>query len=118
MIKSGGIKAGAAINPSTPVEFLRDILPELDFVLVMSVNPGFGGQGFIERSLKKIKQLKEIINNEKYQTTIEVDGGIDETRIKTIYKAGAEMFVAGAAIFKSGNKTETVKNMLKSIGIK
>lgn len=118
MIKSGGIKAGAAINPSTPVEFLRDILPELDFVLVMSVNPGFGGQRFIERSLKKISQLKEIINNEKYQTIIEVDGGIDEASIKPVFDAGAEMFVAGAAIFKSVNKAETVKNMLKSIGIK
>lgn len=118
MIKSGGIKAGVAINPSTPVDFLCDILPELDFVLIMSVNPGFGGQRFIERSLKKIRHLKDIIIREKYNTIIEVDGGVDETSIKKIYDSGADMFVAGAAIFKSANKTQTVNNLLKSIDIK
>ncbi|MBN1634115.1 MAG: ribulose-phosphate 3-epimerase [Ignavibacteria bacterium] len=118
IIKSEGIKAGVAINPSTPVDFLCDILPELDFVLVMSVNPGFGGQNFIERSLKKIRQLKDVIIHEKYKTIIEVDGGIDESNIRTVFEAGADMFVAGAAIFKSENKARTVKNMLKNIEMK
>lgn len=118
LIQSAGIKAGAAINPSTPVEFLYEILPELDFVLIMSVNPGFGGQKFIERSLKKIKKLKDVIESEKYNTIIEVDGGIDETNIKSVSDTGADMFVAGAAIFKSANKAGTIKNMLKSISLK
>jgi ribulose-phosphate 3-epimerase len=118
LIKSGGAKAGTAINPSTPVEFLYDILPELDFVLIMSVNPGFGGQKFIEGSLRKIKKIKDIIIREKLKTIIEIDGGIDESNIQSVYETGADMFVAGAAIFRSKNPIVTINNMLKSIGLK
>jgi len=118
LIKSGGVKAGAAINPSTPVDFLYDILPELDFVLIMSVNPGFGGQKFIENSLKKIKKIKEGIIRNNLNITIEVDGGIDESNIRLVKDTGADMFVAGAAIFKSADRTVAINNMLKRIGIK
>lgn len=118
LIKSCGAKAGTAINPSTPVEFLFEILPELDFVLLMSVNPGFGGQKFIETSLKKIKKLKEIINRENLNTIIEIDGGIDESNIRLVYETGADMFVAGASIFKSKSPLLTINNMLESIDLK
>lgn len=118
LIKSEGAKAGTAINPSTPAEFLHEILPELDFVLIMSVNPGFGGQKFIESSLKKIQKLKEEIIGNNLKTIIEVDGGIDESNIQQVKESGADMFVAGAAIFKSANRINTISNMLKSIGIK
>jgi len=116
-IKKNNIKAGIALNPSTPVEFLKDIIFELDYVLIMSVNPGFGGQKFIKNSIDKIIQLKEIINKNNLNTVIEVDGGIDTEKLKEVHNAGANMFVAGASIYKSGNIPETVRNMLKIIGL-
>lgn len=118
LIKSFKIKAGVAINPSTPVSFLGDILPFIDFVLVMSVNPGFGGQNFIETTLEKIKTLRELITNKNYNCHIQVDGGVDAVNIKTIRNAGADMFVAGASIFRAKDKLKAAKSILKEINSK
>ena len=106
-IKKAGAKAGIVINPSTPVFFLENILEYVDFVLVMSVNPGFGGQKFINSSLKKIKKLKELIEKEKLSTLIEVDGGVKADNVNEVVQAGADIIVAGSAIFK-GNIKENV----------
>jgi len=114
-IKDSGIKAGVAINPSTPVCLLKEIMPFLDFVLVMSVNPGFGGQTFIKESLIKIGQIKSIIKENKYNCLIEVDGGINLLNIKQISDAGADILVAGASIFNSENKSNTLKQMIDLI---
>ncbi len=116
-IKSFGIKAGVSINPATPVSTLKDILEEIDLVLVMSVNPGFGGQKFIQHSLKKIYELKEMKEKYNYNFLIEVDGGIDTDNVKSILEAGADVIVAGAAIFKSNNpiqKVAELKNLIQN----
>lgn len=102
-IKELGAKAGVVINPATPVETLNDILEFVDFVLVMSVNPGFGGQKFIEAAVGKIKRLSEIRDERKLSFLIEVDGGIDPQNIKRVADAGCDMFVAGSSIFKQDN---------------
>ncbi|MGB9840193.1 ribulose-phosphate 3-epimerase, partial [Thermovenabulum sp.] len=94
-IKKFGKKAGIAINPATPVSLIEDILEEVDLILVMSVNPGFGGQSFIKSTLKKISTLKQIILKNDYKTLIEVDGGINEDNAEEIVKAGADILVAG-----------------------
>jgi ribulose-phosphate 3-epimerase len=94
------LKAGVSLNPSTPVNFLDEILDELDLVLIMTVNPGFGGQTFIPNSLKKISQLRQEIDRRGLATWLEVDGGISETTLPAVLKAGANAFVAGNAIFK------------------
>ncbi len=107
-IKSEGAKAGIALNPSTPVSFLEEILPFLDFVLVMSVNPGFGGQKFIETSLKKIEKLKELAEKLNPELLIEVDGGIKLDNVDEVLKSGARIIVAGSAVFK-GNIAQNVK---------
>ncbi len=106
-IKNAGAKAGIAINPSTPIFFLEDILEYLDFVLIMSVNPGFGGQKFISSSLKKIKSLKEMVEDKGLTVLIEVDGGIKLSNVAEVVSAGADIIVAGSAIFK-GNIKENV----------
>jgi len=102
-IKELGAKAGVVINPATPVETLNDILEFVDFVLVMSVNPGFGGQKFIEAAVGKIKRLSEIRDERKLSFMIEVDGGIDPQNITRVADAGCDMFVAGSSIFKQDN---------------
>jgi ribulose-phosphate 3-epimerase len=107
-IKELGAKAGVAINPSTPVSFLEEILPYLDFVLVMSVNPGFGGQRFIESSLKKIEKLRKAAEEVNPELLIEVDGGIKVENVERVLAAGARVMVAGSAVFK-GNVAENVK---------
>ncbi len=99
-IKELGAKAGIVINPSTPVSFLEEILPFLDFVLVMSVNPGFGGQKFIPTSLKKIEKLKKMREELNGSFLIEVDGGIKVDNVESVLKAGADVIVAGSAVFK------------------
>ena len=114
-IKDSGIKAGVAINPSSPVCLLHDILPFADFILVMSVNPGFGGQTFIKESLIKIAELKSIIKAKQYNCLIEVDGGINLQNIKQVSDAGADILVAGASIFNSENKSDTIKQMIDLI---
>ncbi|MGB9976995.1 ribulose-phosphate 3-epimerase [Thermovenabulum sp.] len=113
-IKKFGKKAGIAINPATPVSLIEDILEEVDLILVMSVNPGFGGQSFIKSTLKKISTLKQIILKNDYKTLIEVDGGINEDNAEEIVKAGADILVAGSAIYKSCDPKGVI-NKLKLI---
>lgn len=108
MIQGEGVKAGVAINPHTPVSFLADIIEDVDLVLVMSVNPGFGGQKFIPHSLKKIQQLKELIALTQSRAIIEVDGGVSLSNAKSILDAGAQALVAGNAIFGQKNPAEII----------
>jgi len=113
-IKSKGIKAGVAINPHTPVSVLEEILPYTDLVLNMTVNPGFGGQQFIESSLTKIQKLKQLIEKTGSTTLIEVDGGIDTDNLAPLLKAGVNVAVIGSAIFQSANPIAKIHE-LKSI---
>lgn len=108
-IKSKGIKAGVSLNPGTPTWVLNDIIEKLDLVLIMSVNPGFGGQKFIPYSLNKIKEVKEMSLNKNKDLLIEVDGGVDKNNSKSIIEAGANVLVAGSAIFGDGNLKENIK---------
>ena len=110
-IKALGLKAGVVLNPHTPVSVLEDILCDLDLVLLMSVNPGFGGQKFIERTYKKIKKLRSMINEQKTNTLIEVDGGVNTENAKALFEAGADVLVAGNAVFKSEKPIETIKKL-------
>lgn len=112
-IKDLGMKAGVAINPHTPVDLLQDILADLDLVLVMSVNPGFGGQQFIPHSLQKIRSLRNRIDQLALDTKIEVDGGIDLTTARAVYQAGAHVLVAGSAVFQSENPGATIAALKK-----
>ncbi len=113
-IKSLGMKAGVAINPHTPVNVLADILEDIDLVCMMSVNPGFGGQSFIPNTLNKIKQLKAMITAQNPAVKIEVDGGVTLENAKAIIDAGADILVAGNAVFKSGNPPNTI-SLLKNL---
>lgn len=110
-IKNLGMKAGVAINPHTPVELLKDVLADIDLVCVMSVNPGFGGQTFIPHTLTKIAELKTMINNQKLNVLIEVDGGINLENAPSIIAAGADVLVAGNTVFKSSNPLETIASL-------
>ncbi|SDY92476.1 ribulose-phosphate 3-epimerase [Tindallia californiensis] len=110
-IKSTGAKVGVALNPSTPEHMLEYVLDQLDMVLVMSVNPGFGGQEFINGSLRKITNLKAMIEQKSLNVKIQVDGGINQNNINKISQAGADIFVAGSAIFNSTKPTEAVKHL-------
>lgn len=103
MIKEAGLKAGVALNPATPAEAVQWMIPEIDFVLVMSVNPGFGGQKFISSGIEKISELSELKRKKNPNLIIQVDGGINESTIKTTAAAGAESFVAGSSIFKASD---------------
>ena len=107
MIKKLGAEAGVVINPSTPVRVLRDIVNDVDLVLVMSVNPGFGGQTFIEDSLKKIEEAAKIRNEMNANFLIEVDGGIDIKNAEEVLKAGCDVFIVGSSIFKADDITAT-----------
>lgn len=111
LIKSLGMQAGVAINPHTRVELLRDILPDIDVVCIMSVNPGFGGQSFIPHSLEKIKVLRIMINELKSHAKIEVDGGVTLENAKQIVDAGADVLVAGNAVFKSADPKQTIHQL-------
>ena len=113
-IKAEGMKAGVAINPHTNVSLLEDTINDIDLVCLMSVNPGFGGQSFIENTYNKVKQLKEIINRKGAKTLIEIDGGVTSKNAKQLVDAGADVLVAGSFVFASENPTETIAN-LKSI---
>ena len=115
MIKDTGIKAGVAINPATPVSVLEHVIEDIDLALIMSVNPGFGGQKFIFRSLAKIRQLKDLINKYQTSTLIEVDGGVGLQNAERVLEAGADVLVAGSAVFKSENPIETISRM-KALG--
>lgn len=113
-IKENGMKAGVSLNPHTPVSVLEDIIQDLDLVLIMSVNPGFGGQKFIENTYKKVTQLKKMIHESGANAIIEVDGGVNDQNIKTLKDAGADAFVAGSFIFNHENPIEIIKK-LKSV---
>ena len=110
VIKEMGAKVGVALNPSTPIQSLEWVLDDLDMVVIMSVNPGFGGQSFIEHSIDKIAALKRMITQRGLNTLIEVDGGIKETNVKRVSDAGADVFVAGSAVFGSADYHQTIKN--------
>ena len=110
-IRELGIKAGVVLNPSTPVFMIDDIIEYSDFVLIMSVNPGFGGQKFIPNSLNKIRQLKEKIIRNNYKCEIEIDGGVSVDNMRELSEAGADMFVCGSSIFNSGNMNGTIRKM-------
>ncbi|HYJ92151.1 MAG TPA: ribulose-phosphate 3-epimerase [Pyrinomonadaceae bacterium] len=111
-IRDAGAKAGVAINPATPLVDLEEALPFADFVLLMSVNPGFGGQKFIPTSVNKLRRLRRMIDDTGLPVKIEIDGGIDADNINTIVEAGAEIIVAGSAVFGGGNSKEAVRNLL------
>jgi len=111
LIKDSGCKAGLALNPGTPLHVLDCVLAKLDYVLLMSVNPGFGGQSFIASTLAKITELKKMIDAKGLNIRIEVDGGIKVDNIKSIWEAGADMFVAGSAIFNTDNYADTIAAM-------
>ncbi len=114
-IKSKGIKAGIVLNPGTPVSMIKDLIPSLDMVLIMSVNPGFGGQKFIEYSLDKIAEVKELSEKYNKDLLIQVDGGIDVSNIKKVVDAGANVIVAGSAVFKDGKVEENIAALRKSL---
>ncbi len=110
-IKEAGMKAGVALNPHTPVSFLEDVIEELDLVLIMSVNPGFGGQKFIKNALVKVAELKELITRKKSSALIEVDGGVNLQIGGELLKAGANVLVAGSFVFNSENPIKTIQDL-------
>ncbi|MGH7057693.1 MAG: ribulose-phosphate 3-epimerase, partial [Acetobacteraceae bacterium] len=110
-IQNGGAKAGLVLNPATPVELLRYELWRLDWVLIMSVNPGFGGQKFIAESLRKIADVRRLIDESGHEIRLAVDGGVDVENIGAVARAGADTFISGSAIFKSGDYAATIKRM-------
>ena len=112
-LKALGVKAGVVLNPHSPVTLLEDILGDLDLVLLMSVNPGFGGQKFIERTYEKIRSLKAMIEDQGLETLIEVDGGVNTLNAPSLFEAGADILVAGNAVFKSEDPEETIRMMKK-----
>ena len=107
-IKSYNIKAGVALNPATPIETIKHILKDVDMVLIMTVNPGFGGQSFIDSMIDKIRELKAIVDEQNLNIDIQVDGGIKPSNVADVVKAGANVIVAGSAIFNSSDIKETV----------
>ena len=110
-IKAEGMKAGVAINPHTNVSLLEDVIKDIDLVCIMSVNPGFGGQSFIENTYKKVTQLKEIITRNNASTLIEIDGGVTNKNAKALVDAGADVLVAGSYVFGAANPTETIADL-------
>jgi len=114
-IKSEGMKAGVAVNPHTNVNLLEDCIREIDLVCIMSVNPGFGGQTFIENTYKKVQQLKKIIIENKAQTLIEIDGGVCSENAKKLVDLGADVLVAGSFVFNSENPVQTIAKLKEII---
>ena len=111
-IREAGAKSGIAINPGSPLVLLEEALPYADFVLLMSVNPGFGGQKFVPTSLDKLRRLRQMIDDRGLSTRIEIDGGVDASNIAEICEAGAEIVVAGSAVFGGGRPTEAVRELI------
>ena len=110
-IKAEGMKAGVALNPHTPVALLEDIIQEVDVLLLMSVNPGFGGQSFIENTYKKVRQAKTLIEQSGASTLIEIDGGVSLKNAKALVEAGADALVAGSFVFNAANPTQTIADL-------
>ncbi len=115
-IKGKGIKAGVSLNPATPLCLVDEIIEDIDLLMVMSVNPGFGGQQFIESTLAKIKKARNLIDERAPHVLLEVDGGVKLDNMKSIKEAGADIFVAGSAIFKSKDYKQTIQTMKKILG--
>ena len=111
LIKSKGVKAGIALNPHTPVNVLDEIITDVDLVLIMSVNPGFGGQKFIESSVQKVSQLKKLIDARNLDVIIEIDGGVNLVTGKKLAEAGASALVAGSFVFNSDSPTQTIERL-------
>ena len=110
-IKDLNLKAGVAINPHTPVSFLKSIIGDLDLVCIMSVNPGFGGQSFIKNTFNKVKELRNLINDHNSNAIIEVDGGVNSKNAKKLIECGANALVAGSFVFKSENPSNTISEL-------
>ena len=110
-IKAEGMKAGVSLNPHTNVSLLEDTIQDIDLVLLMSVNPGFGGQSFIENTYAKVEQLKALIKRKGASTLIEIDGGVTDKNAKKLAKAGADVLVAGSFVFKSSDPAKTIKDL-------
>lgn len=110
-IKAEGVQAGVALNPHTPVQLLEDVIQDIDLALVMSVNPGFGGQSFIENTYRKVEALKTLIERKNAKTLIEIDGGVNATNAKKLAALGADILVAGSFIFKSDYPPQTIKDL-------
>ena len=111
LIKSMGVKCGAVINPDTPVEKIKDVIPTCDMVLVMSVFPGFGGQKFISECLDKLRQVKAIVDECGKEIDIQIDGGVTEENVEEIKAAGANVIVAGSAVFKAADRAQTIAKL-------
>ncbi len=110
-IKAEGMKAGVALNPHTPISVLEDVIRDIDLVCLMSVNPGFGGQSFIENTYKKVIQLKHLIEQSSSEAKIEIDGGVTDKNAHKLVTAGADVLVAGSFVFKANNPIETIKKL-------
>lgn len=110
-IKGEGMKAGVALNPHTSIDLLEDVINDIDLVCIMSVNPGFGGQSFIENTYDKVKKLKALITQKNASTIIEIDGGVTNKNAKQLVEAGADVLVAGSFVFKAENPTETIADL-------
>ncbi len=115
-IKAAGMKAGVALNPHTPIAVLEDIIADLDLVCLMSVNPGFGGQSFIENTYKKVKQLRHLIEFSESNCQIEIDGGVTNKNANDLIEAGANVLVAGSYVFKSDDPTATIADLKNIVG--
>ncbi|KGK88463.1 ribulose-phosphate 3-epimerase [Clostridium sp. HMP27] len=114
-IKSFGVKAAVALNPGTPVSNIKDLIPELDMVLIMSVNPGFGGQKYIKYASNKIREVKELKDKFNPNLLIEVDGGVDVSNIREVVESGANVIVAGSAVFKNNDVEGNIKNLREAL---
>ncbi len=112
-VKEAGMQAGVSLNPHTPITVLEDIIQDLDLVLIMSVNPGFGGQKFIENTYKKVIQLRDLIDKSGSKAVIEIDGGVNDKNAPKLIAAGADVLVAGSFVFKSDNPMETITKLKK-----
>lgn len=110
-IKAAGMKAGVALNPHTPIAVLEDVISDLDLVCIMSVNPGFGGQSFIENTYKKVNQLKQLIEFSESNCLIEIDGGVTDKNTSALIEAGANVLVAGSFVFSAEDPTATIANL-------
>jgi len=117
LIKEQGCKAGLVFNPATPLHYLDHVIDQLDMVLLMSVNPGFGGQSFITSSLEKLRVVRKMIDDKNLSTRLEIDGGVKTDNIKDIASAGADTFVAGSAIFNTENYKSTIDSMRSELAL-
>ncbi len=115
-IKNKRVKAGIAVNPSTPIATIVDILDDVDFVLLMSVNPGYAGQKFIDKSMQKVRELRSMIDKKSLYTKIEIDGGVNERNIREIKEAGVDYIVAGSSVFGAQNPREMTRRMVRILG--